>query len=219
MMRHIRPHKIFDLLQSPISDRIVQIKIPYRTECWLIETFLLVTAMKVVEASRIFEFGTFRGATTLNLALNAPKMADIYTFDLDPEIAGNLEQDENSREISRQHLAQNGHMEFDEVIVNPVIHRLKGNSLTFTGAKKMDLIFVDGGHDTRTLACDTVNAFRMASNTGCIAWHDYENSDYPDVTPYLDGLADEGVPIFHVQESRMCFWFASKKIQVKLGLV
>ncbi len=93
---------------------------------------------------------------------------------------------------------------------------LEGNSLTFDSApyhRSMDLVFVDGGHDRKTLAADTANAFRMARH-GCIVWHDYGNPEYPDVKEYLDGMT---APIFHVEESRMAFWFYDHDIVHRLS--
>lgn len=211
-MTHIRPHRIFDLLPEPVSERIVQIKIPHRTECWLLETFLLISAMRIVKAKRIFEFGTFRGATTLNLALNAPLGGDIFTFDLLAE--DSVEQDALHAEITRQHFAQEK-MEFEQFPTAATVHRVGGNSLEFDFSeyyRSMDLVFVDGGHDRRTIAADTSNALKMAPH-GCVVWHDYGNPDYPDVKQYLDAFS---IPLFHVEDSRMVFWFGDQDIAAKV---
>lgn len=55
---HIRPHKLFALLPEATSERIVSVKLPRRTENYLLETALLLAAAKIVNARRIFEFGT-----------------------------------------------------------------------------------------------------------------------------------------------------------------
>jgi predicted O-methyltransferase YrrM len=214
MTHHIRPHKLFDLVHASVAQRIVQIKIPYRTENWLIETFLLIAALRIVNAKYVFEFGTFRGATTLNLAMNMPE-GEVYTFDIDPEIAPTVEQDDLHRKIMGQHIEARV-MEFEEVPHSARINRLEGNSLTFDSSpyhRSMDLVFVDGGHDLRTLAADSANAFRMAPH-GCIAWHDYGNPEYPDVQKYLDSM---GMPIFHVEESRLAFWFGDHDLVMRLS--
>ncbi len=217
-MTHIRPHKIFDLVpESSIYERIAHVKIPYRTENWLIETFLLIAAMRIVKPKRIFEFGTFRGATTLNLALNAPWPCKIFTFDLAP--GEQVEQDPLHAEISRKHFERNGHMEFDDVTLRHgiEIEKLEGNSLTFDPTafvNSMDLVFVDGGHDEKTLAADSINAFRMINSSGCIVWHDYGNKEYPDVKQYLDG---EVFPLLHVEDSRLAFWFENHAIREALS--
>ncbi len=206
-MLHIRPSKIFDLAPEDTLARMVHVKIPRRTENWLIETVLLITAMKAVKARRIFEFGTFKGATTLNLAMNALPGAEIFTFDLDPALAGKIGQDKTHAEISRQHF-ETSRMEFDGVFHS--ITQIKGESSTFDprpyGA--MDFVFVDGGHDQKTILADTSHAFRMQPKA--IAWHDYGNPDYPDVKACLD---KEIMPVYHVEESRLCFWFEDSKIR------
>jgi hypothetical protein len=38
----------------------------------------------------------------------------------------------------------------------------------------------------------------------CIAWHDYENSAYPQVTEHLLALSTS-MDMFHVQETRIVF--------------
>lgn len=213
IMLHIRPHKLFDLLSPEIPERLVQIKLPFRTENYLIETALLLAAGKIVGARRIFEFGTFRGATTLNLALNFPG-AEIFTFDLAPELAGSVKQDHYHAAISRQHF-ETDTMEFNSAKHGARIQRIEDESLRFDSSQyhgSMDLVFVDGGHDHATLDADTRNAFLMAPN-GCIAWHDYDNPEYPDVKQFLDAL---NKPVFHVEESRMCFWFASPSLVSRL---
>jgi predicted O-methyltransferase YrrM len=184
----------------------------------LIETFLLIAALRIVSARNVFEFGTFKGAMTLNMALNLPAGSNIYTFDLDPKLAERAKtyQNEHGKGIAQQHLEQNGHMEFDEICLPAKIHQLEGDSHTFNSSfyeRQMDLVFVDGGHDRKTLAADTANAFRMATH-GCIVWHDYGNPDYPDVAPYLDELNEA---VFHVQESRLCFWFFSPNLRNRLS--
>jgi predicted O-methyltransferase YrrM len=182
-MQHIRPHKLFNLLPGGIEDRLATVKIPFRTENYLLETFLLLAAAKLVNAKRVFEFGTFKGATTLNLALNLPG-AEIFTFDLAPCLAGSVKQDYYHAAISRQHFEQQT-MEFDRVQHGAQIHRIEDESLRFDSSPyhgSMDLVFVDGGHDRATLDADTRNAFLMAPH-GCVAWHDYGNPEYPDVKP------------------------------------
>ncbi len=216
-MTHVRPHAIFDLVPEAVSQRIAQVKIPYRTECWLLETFLLIAAMRIVNAKRIFEFGTFRGASTLNMAMNAPD-GDIFTFDIAETEAPSPEQNEYDSEIMRQHRRARV-MQFEEAQHCARIHRLEGNSLTFDCSpyhRSMDLVFVDGGHDYRTLSADSASAFRMVPvHAGCVVWHDYGNPEYPEVQRYLDKI---NLPVFHVEESRMCFWFGDHDLIHRIGL-
>ncbi len=210
-MIHIRPHKLFGLLPDSTAGRIAHVKIPRRTECFLLETFLLIAAGKIVNARRIFEFGTFRGAMTLNLALNFPN-SHILTYDLDPAFIP--AQDEPHAEITKQHFAAE-RMEFEEIEHSASIVELMGDSRNadLDGLDPVDLVFVDGGHDMETLKADTRNALNMAD--GCVAWHDYGNAEYPDVKTYLDSLS---IPLVHVEESRLCFWFRNNDIFHRLSI-
>ena len=39
----------------------------------------------------------------------------------------------------------------------------------------------------------------------CLAWHDYENPSYPDLTRYLKNLSNQ-LPMYHVEETMICFY-------------
>jgi predicted O-methyltransferase YrrM len=67
-----------------------------------LETVILIAAMKIVNAERIFEIGTFTGSTTLNLALNL-NGGKIFTLDLDEASAQNLAQDVSDPLLLRFH--------------------------------------------------------------------------------------------------------------------
>lgn len=210
----IRPHKLFALAPEDTLARMVHLKIPRRTENWTIETMLLITAMRASKARRIFEFGTFRGATTLNLAMNALPGAEIFTFDIDPRLAPQIKQDDIHARIMHQHL-ETPAMEFEGIF--PSIQQIHGESKSFDAAPyaPVDFVFVDGGHDAATLEADSRNAFKLCPK-GVIAWHDYGNREYPDVEKHLERLAFS-MTIFHVEESRLCFWFSDEAIQQRLA--
>ena len=73
------------------------------------------------------------------------------------------------------------------------------------------MIFVDGGHDLRTLKSDTENSFKMIPDDrmACISWHDYGSEVYPQVTEYLEELSNE-YEIYHVEDTMICFYLANK---------
>jgi hypothetical protein len=52
----------------------------------LTEILVLNSLVKRLCPRRIFEFSTFNGRTTLNLALNAPQGAEVFTLDLSAEL-------------------------------------------------------------------------------------------------------------------------------------
>ena len=218
-MKHIRPYLLFSLLDSAPAERIASVKIPYRCDLKLLETFLLVAAMRLVNAERIFEFGTFFGSTTLNLALNSPPHAEIFTLDLTPEDAGSLEQDPTDAPLTKMHFEQSA-MEFHEATVSHKIKELRGNSKTFDfrpWKDSIDLVFIDGGHDYATVKSDTNNAIDMLrkDRPACIFWHDYRNPECSGNTFFLDELS-KSHDLFHVEDSMLCGWF-NPVCQVKPG--
>lgn len=225
MMHHIRPYKIFGLIDAPPSQRTANVTIPSRRGgggTTLLETMLIITASRVVEAKRIFEFGTFYGSNTLNLALNAPNDAEIFTLDLDEEVAAQIEQHPADAPFTEIHLGVRRALDFAGSPVARKITTLTGNSLTFDYSKwkeSVDFSFIDGGHDLRTVKSDTENALAMASRRwpSCIMWHDYRNADYEDLTGYLDGLSQQ-LEIFHIDDTMLCVCFhdADGSIQSRL---
>ena len=213
-MYHLRPYKLFTLFEAPTEERLAQVPLPSRRGLGgisLLETFLLVTAVRIVGAKRIFEFGTFLGSTTFNLALNTPDDAKIFTLDLDKPSAKGLDQDACDAPLTGIHLSAGPNLDFSRSSVRHKIETLFGNSREFDGspwAGSIDLAFIDGGHDVPTASADTNNAFKMArtDRPSCVLWHDYRNKECVALTDYLDGLS-ENHEIYHVEDTMLCLRF------------
>jgi methyltransferase family protein len=213
-MRHIRPYKIFTLLEAPAPERIVNVALPRRRGSGgtsLLETMLIIAATRIVDARRVFEIGTFLGSNTLNMALNLPDDAKVFTLDLDEQHAVGLEQLPEDAPLTKLHLASQSSLDFTDSAVAGKISTLIGNSTTFDFSawrRSVDFSFIDGGHDYATVKSDTENALEMAAidKPSCIMWHDYRSWEYPALTCYLDDLAKER-EIFHVEDTTLCAWF------------
>jgi Methyltransferase domain len=225
-MNHVRPYKIFSLIEAPPWERTVRVPIPTRRAVGgmtLLETFLVIAASRIVSAKRIFEFGTFLGKTTLNLALNVPDDAEIFTLDLGPEDAETAEQHPKDVELTRIRLASRNELDFNGTPVSSKITTLFGDSNKFdysTWKDSIDMAFIDGGHDPATVTSDTNGALLMArkDRPSCILWHDYGNSEYGDLTGYLDELSQR-LDVFHVEDTMLCVWFndSSRSIRHRLS--
>lgn len=211
----VRPYQFFALFGASGAQRVVQAPIPPRRAAGtlsLLEIFIVLTALKVVDARRIFEFGTFLGATTLALALNIGEDGQVFTLDLGEASATAATQVEADAALTAAHLAANAHLDFAGSAVAERIVRLVGDSIDFDPAPyrdSIDAVLVDGGHDLRTLQADTRNAFAMvrSGQSSCVVWHDYGNPAYPDLTAYLDELAAEH-DLVHIQDTMLCVWFS-----------
>lgn len=212
-MYHIRPYQIFGLVEKKPSDRVIQIQLPPRRGAGgttLLETCILVAASHAVGAKRVFEFGTFLGSTTLNLALSTPDDGRVFSLDLDKHSLASAQQDPADAPLTQIHIASRN-LDFMGNPVESKVTTHTGNSITFDFSpwhNSVDLSFIDGGHDLRTVRADTEHALEMSSQerASCIVWHDYGNVDYPDLTAYLDRLSEQ-MPIFHVEDTRICLWF------------
>jgi len=213
-MHHIRPYKFFALIDAPPAERIVQAALPHRRGIGgvsLLEMFLIIAASRIVDARHVFEFGTFLGSTTLNLALNVPEDGAVFTLDLGEQQAEEAKQDVADAPLTGIHLAAKSGLDFVGSPVESKITTLTGNSTIFDFSRwnqSVDLVFIDGGHDFVTVKSDSENAFRMASKKkpSCVLWHDYRNRDYQDLTSYLDGLSEKR-QLVHVEDTMLCAWF------------
>ncbi len=213
-MHHIRPYKIFTLLEVPTPERIVNVTLPSRRGqggTSLLETLLIIAATRIVNARRVFEIGTFLGSNTLNMALNLPDDAKIFTLDLDEQHATNLQQLPEDAPLTKLHLASQSSLDFRGTAVAGKISTLIGNSTAFDFSawkRSVDFSFIDGGHDFMTVKSDTENALEMTviERPSCIMWHDYRSWEYPALTCYLDDLSKER-DIFHIEDTTLCAWF------------
>ena len=66
---------------------------------------LIVAGCRIVAARRVFEFGTFLGNNTFNIALNTPLDAEILTLDLDDRERSWCGAAPGGRALTQMHLA------------------------------------------------------------------------------------------------------------------
>jgi predicted O-methyltransferase YrrM len=210
MLSHIRPHQLFTRVRTPgYGDRLVSVVLPHDSTPKLLETAVLLALIRVVRPRAVFEFGTYLGIQTLNMAANVDPGARVYTLDLDHEAFRQANQLPADRDISRRHLEHHDRLAFQGTQFEDRVEILLGDSTTFDFspyAGTMDLIYIDGGHDARTVRSDTEQAFLMLSDDrdAVICWHDYGNPTYPAVTAEIERVAGSR-DMFHIEETMMCF--------------
>jgi predicted O-methyltransferase YrrM len=136
---------------------------------------------------RIFEFGTYTGGTTLQLARMCPDSA-VWTIDLTPDPTGKGEFITGSR--------------FHGTVQERQITQLYGDSRAFDPrplAHSIDLVFVDGGHDAECAWSDTKMALHLVAPGGIIWWDDYTNQ--PGVKQAVEHLLNR-YPITHIARTK-----------------
>jgi predicted O-methyltransferase YrrM len=179
-----------DLLRLPAVD--VNELLPERGDAWeihmamfpkshasisLLEFSALLLLLKRAHARRVFEFGTFKGISITQLALNLPADAEIYTLDLpDESLNTRFSTDPEDAAIAREA----GKGSLVPAALRPRIRFLKCDSAKFDEAPlagKMDFVFVDGAHNFDYVKSDSEKGWRMLRAGGIMAWHDCRHQD------------------------------------------
>jgi len=164
-----------DILGETGSDHVIAIWAvpPVARSISLHEAVCLGTLMKLVNARRVFEFGTYRGVSTTQLALNLPPDGMIYTLDLPIENLTTRFELDTSGEVEVVQDARKG--ELVPAHVRPRITFLSQDSALFDPAPyegTMDLVFVDGAHTAEYVRNDSEKGWRMLRPGGVLCWHD-----------------------------------------------
>lgn len=216
-MIHIRPHKLFNLIKTDsYTDRVVKLVLPDQNTPVTFDMVIKLALAKLIRPRTFFEFGTFLGVQTFNMAINLPD-CEFYTLDLDEESYKRASIMEAVRHLSEIQLERQRQLAFHGTPYEARIHCLHGDSNVFDFSphhKKMDMIYIDGGHDERTFRSDTENAFRMLSRgrPAVIAWDDYGNPLSPAVKEHLETRRED---LFFVEESLTVFHLSG--LSVDLG--
>jgi predicted O-methyltransferase YrrM len=150
-----------------------------------IEFLALLAMMKSIDATRIFEFGTYKGVSVTQFAMNVSGESRVYTLDL-PEETQETKldiSDPDEAKIARE--SGKGSLVPKELVSR--INFLHQDSALFDETPflgQMDFVFVDGAHSYSYVKNDSEKGWRMLRKGGIIAWHDFRPDD-PDVVRYL----------------------------------
>ncbi len=146
-----------------------------------VEHYCLAAIAAVREPKKIFEIGTYDGASSLLLARTVPN-AQIYTLDLPAEAL-----ERKSVKRAQDRASEN----FSSAPEGDRITQLYGDSQVFDFSpyyNQVDLVIVDGGHHADCVNPDTENALRMVAAGGMVVWDDYVPR-FPDVVTAVDNAA------------------------------
>lgn len=150
----------------------------------LLEFTALLLLLKRAGSKQVFEFGTFKGISITQLALNLPPGSTICTLDLpDESLDTQFPTDPEDAAIA----VETGKGSMVPAELRPRIQFLKCDSARFDETAfigKMDFVFVDGAHNFDYVKNDSEKGWRMLRSGGIIAWHDCRHQD-PGVVRYL----------------------------------
>jgi hypothetical protein len=220
MLKNIRPWQV--LFAVPEEKRQVQAFIPGRVSgVSTLELNVMLALLKLTEPARAFEFGTYFGDTTSQVALNLPASSHLWTLDLDkdslPQVSfrldpqstpqENFEKFEPIRDWDVAHRVIGQARCFEQTPLASRITQLFGDSMAYDYSKlpgDFEFIFIDANHDYDYVRSDSLNALKMAKpGHSCLVWHDFGRpNDHPGVQRCLEEMAEDR-DIYHVEETSL----------------
>lgn len=149
------------------------------------ECAALAALCHLTNAKKIFEFGTYKGVSTTQLALNVAEDGKVFTLDLPeghPAYSLPIPKPEE-----RAIAAEGGKGILIPRDLLPRVTFLSADSAEFDVSpylESMDLIFVDAAHGYEYVKNDSEKGWQMLRQGGIMAWHDCAAS-HPDVVRYI----------------------------------
>jgi hypothetical protein len=156
---YLPPVNLEELVKKPTEFKVYR---PDDSYCsmTLSEISSLCFLVAATKSTKILEIGTFRGLTTLNLALNAPQ-AEVHTVDI-TDTWGSYYYSERPE------------------ITN--IHQHYGDTNTFDLAREIgsgvDFCLIDGGHQYEQVRNDTIKVLPLLTDDCVLLWDDYGKNDF-----------------------------------------
>jgi predicted O-methyltransferase YrrM len=177
----------------------------------LAELAVLATAAASVSAgSQIVEIGTFDGRTTLNLTINSPAQAPVFTLDLPPQTWPKYNLAPGERAFVEKPRSGRHFIEPPSEWATAAgrITQLFGDSATYDWSAhrgRAGLVFVDGSHAYDYVMADTATALSLIAPKGVVIWHDYGVWD--GVTRALEEIeASRHLGLRHVRGTSLVVW-------------
>ncbi len=167
------------------------------------ELYVLGMLLQQEKPQSIFEFGTYKGGTTLHIAKCSPD-SKITTIDFDPGASGDGLVHYNEDTDFPRVFAPGQH--FHGTPENERITQIFGDTTTFDFSDhygKYDFIFIDAEHEYDPGMSDSLNSFKMLKPSGgIIVWDDY--STWPGLKQAVEELSANN-PIYHIENTRLAY--------------
>ena len=162
------------------------------------ELFAINSLARKRSPNALFEFGTFNGRTTLNLAANSGPEAHVYTLDMPQSELQSSQYNLDQIEKKFVEKPASGEL-FKQRPEASKITQLFGDSAKFDYAPffgQIDFVFVDASHAYNYVLNDSHIALKLLrQGSGIILWHDYDRAQWwPGVTRALDELQKDAKP-------------------------
>jgi predicted O-methyltransferase YrrM len=173
-----------EIVKQPVEFKV------FRPENWHCSmTVSEISALCYLVAARrpnkILEIGTYRGLTTMNLALNAP-LAEVHSVDVTDEWGSYYYADRPEITNIHQHYGDSSSFDF--------AHNVGGG---------VDFCLIDGGHGYEQVRNDTVKVLPLLSDDAILLWDDYGRNDFLtenepfEVSRFIHELRGFGVSVLY----------------------
>ncbi len=174
------------------------------------ELAIVIGIAKNFNVSKIFEIGSFRGRTAINLLHNNP-YCNLTTLDLpdDPESLNNLKYSLHKNDLKIAQAIDRGVLIKNYPEYQSRVKSLLGDSATFNFDKEYanyDLVFIDGSHRYENVLKDSENAVKLLKNdNGIILWHDYSKHSPGVIKAVREFKKNNNFDIFHIKRTKLAF--------------
>jgi predicted O-methyltransferase YrrM len=165
--------EVGEITPGPIDVSLIDLEL-VNGNTTLLEQLVVLSVAKRWQCKRVFEFGTFDGKTSANLAVNLQQDAQIFTIDLP---VGQL--DSVALPIGKHDLP---FILKDRIGVkfggSAKVIQLYGDTARFDFSLwygTCDLVFVDACHEYEYVLNDSEIALKLLARGGAVFWHDYGN--------------------------------------------
>ena len=224
----IKPRVLFQLTEERFGGESLSLNLQIPSSqigsVTMLEAAQIVALLHILAPSNIVEFGTFHGYSSRLFLENSNESCRVVTIDLPDDTP----LDESARCASEASLHSDGDtndefLRWQSIGANPRFLRgitpsarrrltsLKVDSRLLTAGRVQDhlapgrtVVFVDGGHDVRTVRSDTELASELAGDNGMIIWHDFRSSIHSGVTPIVE-TRSETSKIFAIENTLLAF--------------
>ncbi len=214
-MHHIRPHQVLGMADN-YDDEIKYFVPPTEGgSLSAIESVLLLKLARKVDPACIFEFGTYRGDTT-RLFLENIRGSYVYTLDI-PDIVDVIFEGGDLCIAEKSLITEK---RYNKSSRSDWVKQIYRDSMRFDVGRlrdKFQFVFIDANHRLEYVRNDTQKAFEMigCALLSCIAWHDYGNPEFPELTKYLDTLSQTH-ELFHIEGTMLVFYPSGFRVERRL---
>src|SRR6266478_7347450 len=135
----------------------------------LLEQLVVLPIAKRRQCKRVFEFGTFDGKTSANLAVNLQRDAQIFTIDLPAGQLGSVALPIGKHDLTLILKNRIG----DKLGSSAKVIQLYGDTARFDFSSwygTCDLIFVDACHEYEYVLNDSEIALKLLARGGVVLW-------------------------------------------------